>query len=214
MSLLVGRVKRERLQLDARMRSSQAHAGETHSLPSSPSYSKLRLFWSLPSGSSPPINSTNSTGRTRQPSFARRASSLPRCYPLQVTRHLEVQTWHVSYAQRVSSAVVNSEPDAEEWEEGRFNDQTWTDDSVLANAGHEDEWKWEVGFECEIGEADVLELEDGYAATAALGSGFCVERGGFFLLDRMSIAKCVAVATSTSLSSGTTIKDGEIFGHT
>ncbi|KZP31100.1 hypothetical protein FIBSPDRAFT_71772 [Athelia psychrophila] len=86
-------------------------------------YILLITVWLL-AGLAPPINSTKSTGSARQPSFACRASSLPRCYPIQVTCHLEVQTWHVSDVQRVSSAVVDRGPGAEEQEEGCFYDES------------------------------------------------------------------------------------------
>ncbi|KZP11554.1 AMP-dependent synthetase and ligase [Athelia psychrophila] len=63
-----------------------------------------------------------------------------------------------------------------------------------------------------LGEADLLELQDGCAVDAALVRGFCVERDGFFRLDRITIGKRAVINTFTSISPGAVIKDGEVFG--
>ncbi|KAF7975487.1 hypothetical protein HWV62_9401 [Athelia sp. TMB] len=63
-----------------------------------------------------------------------------------------------------------------------------------------------------LGEADLLTLKDGCAIDSALVRGFCVERDGFFRLDRIEVGKRAVVNTYTALSPGAVIKDGEVFG--
>ncbi|KAF7975489.1 hypothetical protein HWV62_9405 [Athelia sp. TMB] len=63
-----------------------------------------------------------------------------------------------------------------------------------------------------LGEADLLTLKDGCAIDSALVRGFCVERDGFFRLDRVEVGRRAVVNTYTALSPGAVVKDGEVFG--
>lgn len=94
-----------------------------------------------------------------------------------------------------------------------FCDDIWAEVSVFLHAGREDGDQCDVGFEREIGEADVLELNIGYAVTAALVSGLCAGRVWVFHLNRVSIGKRTVFTASTFLSSSAITKDGEIFAR-
>ncbi|KAF7353532.1 Acetyl-CoA synthetase-like protein [Mycena sanguinolenta] len=63
-----------------------------------------------------------------------------------------------------------------------------------------------------LGEYDLLTFSDGCVVDKALIRGFCVEREGFFTLDRISIGKYAMVNTYTQISPGAAVPDGSVFG--
>jgi carbonic anhydrase/acetyltransferase-like protein (isoleucine patch superfamily) len=63
-----------------------------------------------------------------------------------------------------------------------------------------------------LGEYDLLTVGDGAQIDRALVRGFCVERDGFFRLDRIRIGARATVNTYTQLAPGAIIGDDEVFG--
>ncbi|KAJ7189098.1 acetyl-CoA synthetase-like protein [Mycena filopes] len=58
-----------------------------------------------------------------------------------------------------------------------------------------------------LGEFDLLTFNDGCVVDKALIRGFCVERDGFFTLDRISIGRNAVVNTYTQIAPGAVIPD-------
>ncbi|KZP11558.1 hypothetical protein FIBSPDRAFT_184328 [Athelia psychrophila] len=60
---------------------------------------------------------------------------------------------------------------------------------------------------CTITVVHLLSLQDGCVIDAASVKGFCLDRNGIFMLDRVSTRKRVVVTTCIPLSPGAIIKD-------
>ncbi|KAJ7870970.1 acetyl-CoA synthetase-like protein [Mycena olivaceomarginata] len=69
-----------------------------------------------------------------------------------------------------------------------------------------------ISKQAKLGEYDLLTFEDGCIVDNALIRGFCVEREGFFTLDRVSIGRYATVNTYTQISPGAAIPDGAVYG--
>ncbi|KAJ6465007.1 acetyl-CoA synthetase-like protein [Mycena sanguinolenta] len=63
-----------------------------------------------------------------------------------------------------------------------------------------------------LGEYDLLTFGDGCVVDNALIRGFCVEREGFFTLDRISIGRYAIVNTYTQISPGAVVPDCSVYG--
>ncbi|KAH9913311.1 acetyl-CoA synthetase-like protein [Epithele typhae] len=63
-----------------------------------------------------------------------------------------------------------------------------------------------------LGEFDLLTLHTGCRIDNSLVRGFCVERDGYFTLDRIVIGRGATVNTYTQLAPGTVIPDGSTYG--
>jgi hypothetical protein len=63
-----------------------------------------------------------------------------------------------------------------------------------------------------LGEFDLLTLHDGCCIDASLVRGFCVERDGYFRLDKIVVGRKAFVNTFTQLSPGAVIPDGAVYG--
>ncbi|KAJ6461738.1 acetyl-CoA synthetase-like protein [Mycena sanguinolenta] len=63
-----------------------------------------------------------------------------------------------------------------------------------------------------LGEYDLLTFGDGCVVDKALIRGFCVEREGFFTLNRISIGRYATVNTYTQISPGAAVPDGSVYG--
>ena len=61
-------------------------------------------------------------------------------------------------------------------------------------------------------ECDLITLKDGCAVDSALVRGFCVERDGYFRLDRITVGRRAVVNTYTQLAPGANIPDGAVYG--
>ncbi|KAJ7262978.1 acetyl-CoA synthetase-like protein [Mycena rebaudengoi] len=72
-----------------------------------------------------------------------------------------------------------------------------------------------IDTEAGLGEFDLLTFSDGCVVDNALIRGFCVEREGFFTLDRVSIGRHAVINTHTQIAPGAVIADGAVYGpHT
>ncbi|KAJ7732272.1 acetyl-CoA synthetase-like protein [Mycena olivaceomarginata] len=69
-----------------------------------------------------------------------------------------------------------------------------------------------ISKQAKLGEYDLLTFGDGCVVDNALIRGFCVEREGFFTLDRVSIGRYATVNTYTQISPGAAIPDGAVYG--
>ncbi|KDQ51063.1 hypothetical protein JAAARDRAFT_140877 [Jaapia argillacea MUCL 33604] len=63
-----------------------------------------------------------------------------------------------------------------------------------------------------LGEYDLLTIHDGARIDKALLRGFCVERDGYFRLDKIVIGKGAVLNTYTQISPGAVIPDGAVYG--
>ncbi|KDQ58575.1 hypothetical protein JAAARDRAFT_155112 [Jaapia argillacea MUCL 33604] len=63
-----------------------------------------------------------------------------------------------------------------------------------------------------LGEYDLLTIHDGARIDRALLRGFCVERDGYFRLDRIVVGKGAVLNTYTQISPGAVIPDGAVYG--
>ncbi|KAJ7717143.1 acetyl-CoA synthetase-like protein [Mycena metata] len=63
-----------------------------------------------------------------------------------------------------------------------------------------------------LGEYDLLTFNDGCVVDKALIRGFCVDRDGFFTLDRITIGKNAVVNTYTQIAPGAVIPDHAVYG--
>jgi hypothetical protein len=63
-----------------------------------------------------------------------------------------------------------------------------------------------------LAEFDLLMLRDGCLVDAALIRGFCVEREGFFTLDRIVIGRNAVINTYTQIAPGAVIPDNAVYG--
>ncbi|KAJ7282076.1 acetyl-CoA synthetase-like protein [Mycena rebaudengoi] len=63
-----------------------------------------------------------------------------------------------------------------------------------------------------LGEYDLLTFRDGCRIDTALVRGFCVEREGYFRLDKIDIGEKAVVNTFTQLSPGVVITDNTVYG--
>lgn len=63
-----------------------------------------------------------------------------------------------------------------------------------------------------LGEYDLITLKDGCSVDTALVRGFCIERDGYFRLDRITVGRRAVVNTYTQLSPGANIPDGAVYG--
>ena len=63
-----------------------------------------------------------------------------------------------------------------------------------------------------LGEFDLLTLRDGCCIDTSLVRGFCVERDGYFRLDKIVVGRRAFVNTFTQLSPGAIIPDGAVYG--
>ena len=63
-----------------------------------------------------------------------------------------------------------------------------------------------------FGEYDLLDIGDNCQIDRALVRGFCVERDGYFRLDRISIGHNVVINTYSQLAPGTVVADCQVIG--
>ena len=63
-----------------------------------------------------------------------------------------------------------------------------------------------------LGEFDLLTLHDGCSIDTSLVRGFCVERDGYFRLDKIIVGRRAVVNTHTQISPGAVIPDGAVYG--
>ncbi|KAJ7455805.1 acetyl-CoA synthetase-like protein [Mycena latifolia] len=63
-----------------------------------------------------------------------------------------------------------------------------------------------------LGEFDLLTFRDGCLIDSALIRGFCVEREGYFTLDRIVIGRNAVINTYTQIAPGTVIPDNVVYG--
>jgi hypothetical protein len=63
-----------------------------------------------------------------------------------------------------------------------------------------------------LGEFDLLTFRDGCLVDAALVRGFCVEREGYFTLDRIVIGRNAVINTYTQIAPGSVIPDNAVYG--
>ncbi|KAJ7777390.1 acetyl-CoA synthetase-like protein [Mycena metata] len=63
-----------------------------------------------------------------------------------------------------------------------------------------------------LGEYDLLTFSDGCRVDTALIRGFCVEREGYFRLDRIVIGEKAVINTFTQISPGATIRPNTVYG--
>ncbi|KAJ6617908.1 AMP-dependent synthetase and ligase [Mycena sp. CBHHK59/15] len=69
-----------------------------------------------------------------------------------------------------------------------------------------------IGKQAKLGEYDLLTLRDGCAVDTALVRGFCVEREGFFTLDKIDIGRGAVINTYTQIAPGAVIPDSAVYG--
>jgi hypothetical protein len=69
-----------------------------------------------------------------------------------------------------------------------------------------------IDKQARLGEYDLLTFGDGCVVDNALIRGFCVEREGFFTLDRISIGNYAIINTYTQLSPGAKIPNNAVYG--
>ncbi|KAJ7124381.1 acetyl-CoA synthetase-like protein [Mycena epipterygia] len=69
-----------------------------------------------------------------------------------------------------------------------------------------------IDIEARLGEFDLLTFGDGCVVDNALIRGFCVEREGFFTLDKVIIGRYAIINTYTQISPGAVIPDGAVYG--
>ncbi|PFH50931.1 hypothetical protein AMATHDRAFT_143766 [Amanita thiersii Skay4041] len=69
-----------------------------------------------------------------------------------------------------------------------------------------------IDKKAKLGEYDLLTFKDGCRVDASLVRGFCVERDGYFRLDRITIGRHAVINTYTGVSPGTDIADGTVYG--
>ncbi|KAJ7584254.1 hypothetical protein C8J56DRAFT_1095604, partial [Mycena floridula] len=69
-----------------------------------------------------------------------------------------------------------------------------------------------VELSAQLGEYDLLTLEDGCRIDTAVVRGFCVDSDGYFILDHIKIGRGAIVNTHTQLSPGASIPDGAVYG--
>jgi hypothetical protein len=63
-----------------------------------------------------------------------------------------------------------------------------------------------------LAEYDLLTIEDGARIDKALVRGFCVERDGYFRLERIHIGRRAVINTFTQIAPGAVIPDGKVYG--
>jgi hypothetical protein len=64
----------------------------------------------------------------------------------------------------------------------------------------------------QLGEYDLLTIEDGARIDKALVRGFCVERDGYFRLERIHIGRRAVINTYTQIAPGAVISEGKVYG--
>ncbi|KAJ7263785.1 acetyl-CoA synthetase-like protein [Mycena rebaudengoi] len=69
-----------------------------------------------------------------------------------------------------------------------------------------------IDNQARLGEFDLLTFRDGCIVDSALVRGFCVEREGYFTLDRIDIGRNAVINTYTQLSPGTVIPSSTVYG--
>ncbi|KAJ7127673.1 AMP-dependent synthetase and ligase [Mycena epipterygia] len=69
-----------------------------------------------------------------------------------------------------------------------------------------------IDKQAKLGEFDLLTFGDGCLVDNALIRGFCVEREGFFTLDRITVGRHAVVNTYTQISPGAVIPDSAVYG--
>jgi hypothetical protein len=69
-----------------------------------------------------------------------------------------------------------------------------------------------IDSQARLGEFDLLTFRDGCIVDSALVRGFCVEREGYFTLDRIDIGRNAVINTYTQLSPGTVIPSSTVYG--
>jgi hypothetical protein len=69
-----------------------------------------------------------------------------------------------------------------------------------------------IDKQARLGEFDLLTLRDGCSIDTSLVRGFCVERDGYFRLDKIVVGRRAIVNTYTQLSPGAVIPDGAVYG--
>ncbi|KAJ7455806.1 acetyl-CoA synthetase-like protein [Mycena latifolia] len=69
-----------------------------------------------------------------------------------------------------------------------------------------------IDKQAKLGEYDLLTFGDGCVVDNALIRGFCVEREGFFTLDRITVGRYAVINTYTQISPGAVIPDGAVYG--
>ncbi|KAJ7663603.1 AMP-dependent synthetase and ligase [Mycena rosella] len=69
-----------------------------------------------------------------------------------------------------------------------------------------------IDKQARLGEFDLLTFGDDCVIDTALLRGFCVEREGFFTLDRITVGRHAVVNTYTQIAPGAVIPDGAVYG--
>ncbi|KAJ7140577.1 acetyl-CoA synthetase-like protein [Mycena crocata] len=69
-----------------------------------------------------------------------------------------------------------------------------------------------ISKEATLGEFDLITLGDGCVVDSASIRGFCVEREGFFTLDKVVVGRSAVINTYTQISPGAVIPDGAVYG--
>jgi hypothetical protein len=64
----------------------------------------------------------------------------------------------------------------------------------------------------QLGEHDLITIEDGARIDKALIRGFCVERDGYMRLERIHIGRKAVINTFTQIAPGAFIPDGKVYG--
>lgn len=64
----------------------------------------------------------------------------------------------------------------------------------------------------QLGEYDLLTIEDGARIDKALVRGFCVERDGYFRLERIHIGRRAVINTYTQIAPGAVVAEGKVYG--
>ncbi|KAJ7098543.1 AMP-dependent synthetase and ligase [Mycena belliarum] len=70
----------------------------------------------------------------------------------------------------------------------------------------------QIDKHAKLGEYDLLTFGDGCVVDNALIRGFCVEREGFFTLDRITVGRNAVINTYTQISPGAVIPDNAVYG--
>ena len=70
----------------------------------------------------------------------------------------------------------------------------------------------QIDSRARLAEYDLLHIHDDVKIDSALIRGFCVERDGFFRLDRVVVGRDATINTYTQVSPGAVIPDGATFG--
>jgi acetyltransferase-like isoleucine patch superfamily enzyme len=69
-----------------------------------------------------------------------------------------------------------------------------------------------IDKKAKLGEYDLLTIGDDVRIDSALVRGFCVDRDGYFRLDKVTIGRGATINTYTEIAPGAVIPEGTVFG--